>query len=123
MLEVSLGRSEASSHKSSGLRLGGSFPQPRADQDAPGRFLTPVALCYLDASALFKRYKTERGSNVIDHLMHGSRGHRFVTSVIASIEIPGVVTRMLKNKELTLAAADALLDQVRFDMGSLKDSL
>lgn len=51
---------------------------------------------YLDTSALLKRYKTERGTDVIDRLYASKED--LLTSQFACVEVAAVATRALKGK-------------------------
>jgi hypothetical protein len=56
-----------------------------------------MPLYYLDTSALLKRYKTEKGTAVIDELFSSRKpGEVFITSHFTSIEIESVAARALK---------------------------
>ena len=69
-----------------------------------------MPLYYLDTSALLKRYKTEKGTPVIDALFSSRKpGEVFVTSHFTSVEVESVAARALKGRVLTAEACGVLL--------------
>ena len=69
-----------------------------------------MPLYYLDTSALLKRYKTEKGTAVIDDLFSARRQNEvFVTSQFTSVEIESVAARALKGRVLNKKAHGVLL--------------
>jgi predicted nucleic acid-binding protein len=75
-----------------------------------------MALFYLDASALVKRYKTEQGSEVIDYLFEEkSADDRLVASFLVVIEIVGVAVRLRRNQTVTEDQLSELLARFNED--------
>ncbi len=69
-----------------------------------------MPLYYLDTSALLKRYKTEKGTEVIDELFSSRKlDEVFVTSHFTSIEIESVAARALKGNALNKEACGVLI--------------
>lgn len=60
-----------------------------------------MAVFYLDASAVLKRYRTEKGTNVVDDIYDG-RGdeHIILTSQLTCIEVESVAARAKKARIL-----------------------
>ena len=69
-----------------------------------------MPLFYLDTFALLKRYKTEKGTDVIDALFSGRKEDEvFVTSHFTAVEVESVAARSLKGRLLNKRAHGALL--------------
>lgn len=69
-----------------------------------------MPLFYLETSALVKRYKAEKGSEVVDLLFdRKSDDGRLVTSFLAVIEVTGMAVRLRKNGTLTDRGLSELL--------------
>jgi len=61
-----------------------------------------MSLLYLDTSALVKRYKREKGSDVIGSLFERkSRADRVVVSFLVVIEVTGAASRLRQKGILT----------------------
>lgn len=56
-----------------------------------------MTIFYLETSALLKRYKSERGSEVVNTLVDGKQGDEvFVTSQLSLYEVQATVVRLVK---------------------------
>jgi hypothetical protein len=56
-----------------------------------------MAVYYLETSALVKRYKTEKGSDVIEELFNGTKGNEgFATSLFTVLEVTATITRLFR---------------------------
>ena len=90
-----------------------------------------MAVFYLDTSAVLKRYRTEKGTDVVDHLyankrrpdVHGHlRGRRsdvLVTSHFTCLEVESVAARMRKGVRLDSAGYQALLGAFAYDLENI----
>lgn len=77
-----------------------------------------MALFYLDASALAKRYKQEKGSNVVDFVFERQGDARLATSFLAIVELTGAVARLRMSKTLSEVRAAEFFSQFREEMVS-----
>jgi predicted nucleic acid-binding protein len=77
-----------------------------------------MALLYLDTSAILKRYRTEKGTHVVNELYEGApRLDTLFTSHFSCLEFESVAARALKGKLLTQQAYEALLGSFSQDLG------
>lgn len=73
---------------------------------------------YLDTSAVLKRYRTEKGTDVVTELYEGAAPTDIlVTSYFTCLEIESVTARALKGRLLTHEAHDVLLGTFSQDVG------
>ena len=80
-----------------------------------------MAVFYLDASALVKRYRTEQGTAVVDVLLDRRRSEdRFYTSLLSLLEVTSAIHRRLAARYLDELLAQAILARFR---GELFDSV
>jgi len=78
-----------------------------------------MALLYLDTSAILKRYRTEKGTDVVRELYEDrSISGTLVTSHFSCLEFESVAARALKGKLLTQQAYDAMLGSFSQDLGN-----
>ena len=76
-----------------------------------------MLLFYLDTSALLKRYKTEKGTNVIDELFSARMEDEvFVTSHFTTVEVESAASRALKGRVLNKKAYGVLLELFAEDL-------
>lgn len=76
-----------------------------------------MSVYYIESSALFKRYHTERGSEFMDELFAGQReAERFITSYLTVVELEATAARALRGTRITPAAYAALLGRLLEDM-------
>lgn len=75
-----------------------------------------MVVYYLDTSAILKRYRTEKGTDVVEAI-YGLADVFLVTSHFGCLEVEGVAARALKGKILTEEAYDALLNGFAADLG------
>lgn len=75
-----------------------------------------MVVYYLDTSAILKRYRTEKGTEVVEAL-YGLPDVFLVTSHFACLEVEAVSAKLLKGKSLTEEAYDALLNAFAADLG------
>ncbi len=69
-----------------------------------------MALYYLDTSALVKRYRTERGTEVMAALFsHQTLDNAFITSHLTVLEVEAVAARAVGARLLTQRAHGTLL--------------
>lgn len=69
-----------------------------------------MAVFYLDSSALLKRYRTEKGTGVVDAIYDNrSDEHFLVTSQLTCVEVESVAARARKAGLLNIRAYGALL--------------
>jgi predicted nucleic acid-binding protein len=77
-----------------------------------------MAIFYLDTSAILKRYRTEKGSAVIDDLYNQQAEHdALLTSHFSCLELESVAIRAVKGKLLTREAYNSLLGGLARDIG------
>ena len=75
-----------------------------------------MASFYLETSGAFKRYRTERGSDVVDELFDDKcPSEALVSSYLTTIELEAVAARALKGRLLTLPAYRAMLGRFAAD--------
>jgi predicted nucleic acid-binding protein len=78
-----------------------------------------MAIFYLDTSALLKRYRTEKGSDIVDEIYDNfSSRDVIITSYFSCIEFEAVAARALKGRVLTKAAYDAMLGSFSADLAN-----
>jgi predicted nucleic acid-binding protein len=71
---------------------------------------------YLETSGAFKRYRTERGSDVIDELFDDQRPNEaFFSSYLTTIEFEAIAARALKGRVLALPTYRAMLGRFAAD--------
>jgi predicted nucleic acid-binding protein len=75
-----------------------------------------AAVFYLDTSAVLKRYRTEKGTIVIDSLYQVVPRPVLVTSFFTCLEVESVAARMKRGKLLSDEAYGALLNSFGRDM-------
>ena len=87
-----------------------------------------MSLFYLDTAAVLKRYRTEKGTDVVDHLytnrrrpdvtghIKGQRSDVLVTSHFTCLEVESVAARMRKGIRLDSAGYQALLGAFAYDL-------
>jgi predicted nucleic acid-binding protein len=75
-----------------------------------------MAVFYLDTSAVLKRYKTEKGTLVVDSLYQSVERPVLVTSFFTCLEVESVAARMKRGKLLSDEAYGALLNSFARDM-------
>src|SRR3954463_1716157 len=77
-----------------------------------------MAIFYLDTSAILKRYRTEKGTDVLSELYEHLASHdALLTSHFACLEFESVAARALKRRLLNQQAYDALLGGLSDDVG------
>jgi uncharacterized protein len=77
-----------------------------------------MAIFYLDTSAILKRYRTEKGTDVVTELYEQLAAHdALLTSLFSCLEFESVAARALKGKLLTKHAYDVLLGSLSNDIG------
>lgn len=75
---------------------------------------------YLDTSALVKRYRTERGTEVVEQLLaNPSPEDRFFISFLSIIELTSGITRLLRGGQLREDSANEILAAFRRDIREL----
>jgi predicted nucleic acid-binding protein len=75
-----------------------------------------MAVYYLDTSAVLKRYRTEKGTDVVERLYDDSKGDLLLTSQFTCLEVESVAARALKGRVLMQGAYEAM-------MGAFTDDL
>ncbi len=76
-----------------------------------------MASFYVETSGLFKRYRTERGSDILDQLFDQRRpSDRLLTAYFTTVEIEAVAARMLRGAIITLPTYFALLSRYGADL-------
>ena len=76
-----------------------------------------MAVYYLDTSAVLKRYRTEKGSDVVTELYEARAvGDSLMTSHFTCLEVESVAARALKGRVLTQHAYEALLGAFARDL-------
>lgn len=81
-----------------------------------------MRLFYLDSSAIFKRYRRESGTEVVDQILDGPRaGDRFYISFLSALEVTAVVLRLSKGGQLATTIGNQVLADFRQDLGRLFD--
>jgi hypothetical protein len=79
-----------------------------------------MPLFYFDTSAILKRYKSEKGSDVINELFERRKPDEiFVSSLLTAVEVFSSASRMLKGKVLTQEEYDSLTARFLRDFTSL----
>ena len=77
-----------------------------------------MAAFYIDTSALFKRYRSEPGTPIVEELVDRRKpGEVFLTSYLTSLEVEAAVARALKARLLSQRASRVILG--RFSQDSL----
>ncbi len=74
---------------------------------------------YLDASALAKRYKPEKGTRTMRFIFTQVGDYRLASSFLIAVELAGAANRMLKSKVLSELAASELIARLKEDMTSV----
>jgi predicted nucleic acid-binding protein len=77
-----------------------------------------VAVCFLDSSALVKRYVLEAGSSWLATITDPAAGHDLYLARIASVEVNSAVTRRARGGGLTTADAATALGRFRDDFSN-----
>jgi uncharacterized protein len=72
--------------------------------------------CYLDSSALVKRYLSEKGSAWVTGLLAPPAGNTIHLASITGVEVVAVIARRQRGGGLTAAQAAALIAQFRQDL-------
>ena len=76
-----------------------------------------MAVFYLDTSALVKRYRKERGTEVIVELLENPGGDdRFYISFLSILELTSGVMRLVTGGELREGTAKEILARFRYDI-------
>lgn len=75
-----------------------------------------MVVCYLDSSAIVKRYKTEKGTDVVEALYVMDDVFR-TTSHFGCLEVEGFAARALKGRIFSKEGYDALLNGLADDLG------
>jgi predicted nucleic acid-binding protein len=76
-----------------------------------------VPTFYFDSSALLKKYKTERGTDVINEVFDDRRtNEEFVTSYLTLIECYGTFRRLYSNHEISQALFQTYLGDIVRDL-------
>jgi predicted nucleic acid-binding protein len=76
---------------------------------------------YLEPSAMFKRYRRERGSEVVNELFESRTPHEhFATSYLSALEVPAVAARMLRGRVLRPSQYRRLLAQFLIDLTHIR---
>lgn len=76
-----------------------------------------MAVYYLDTSAVLKRYRTEKGTDVVTELYEArTGGDSLLTSHFTCLEVESVAARALKGRMLTQRAYDSLLGAFARDL-------
>jgi len=71
---------------------------------------------YLDTSAIVKRYRREKGTEIIDQLLvDPGEADRFYTSFLSVLELTSAITRLSKAGELSKSVASELLARFHED--------
>ena len=79
-----------------------------------------MAVYYLDASAIVKRYRTERGTDVIDELLNRPVStDRFYSSYLIVLEVTSAILRLTAGAQLTPLASQRTLAQFSRDLEQL----
>ena len=79
-----------------------------------------MPLYYLDTSALLKRYRTEKGTEVLDALFSNrTRDELFITSHFTAVEVESTAARALKGRVLNKKARAVLLGLFADDLENL----
>lgn len=72
---------------------------------------------YLETSALVKKYRTEKGTEVVAELFQHKQGSDiFITSYFTVVEITSVATRLLRAGALTSQAYQVIMGNLSGDM-------
>ncbi len=78
-----------------------------------------MPIYYLDTSAVLKRHRTEKGSDVVAELYEGlAKNEALVTSHFTCLEVESVAARARKGKALGRDAYDAMLAAFARDLES-----
>lgn len=76
-----------------------------------------MAVFYLDTSAVLKRYRTEKGTDIVTQLYEGATPRDvLLTSSFTCLEVESVAARALKGRVLSQHAYDALLGSFSSDL-------
>lgn len=76
-----------------------------------------MPLYYLDTSALLKRYRTEKGTDVVDEIFSArEKDELFITSHFTSVEVESVAARALKGRLLNKKSHGVLLSLFAEDL-------
>jgi predicted nucleic acid-binding protein len=79
-----------------------------------------VTVYYLETSALLKRYRTEKGTDLLDALFESKQESEiFTTSYFTSLEVTSVATRLFKAETITKRSYHQLLGRLSQDMRRL----
>ncbi|MSQ13474.1 MAG: PIN domain-containing protein [Dehalococcoidia bacterium] len=83
-----------------------------------------MTLFYLDTSALAKRYKPEKGSDVVDLVFERmAAGDRVAVPFLAAVGLAGAVTRLCTSRTISERGAADLLARFREEMISQAELL
>ena len=74
-----------------------------------------MALFYLDTSAIIKRHRVEKGTEILDQLLSVQPHDRFYTSFLSVLELTSAVMRLAKGG-LAENAATEILARFRLDV-------
>lgn len=75
-------------------------------------------LCYVDSSALVKRYARELGSEWIQSLMDPSAAHAVYMAQIGTVEVAAGLSRKVRTKELGQGEYESALELFMNDIGN-----
>ncbi len=79
-----------------------------------------MAVYYLETSALLKRYRAEKGTELLDELFnHKTESEVFTTSYFTVLEVTSVATRLLRAGNINRRAHQQLLGDFALDMRQL----
>lgn len=79
-----------------------------------------MAVFYLETSALLKRYRTEKGTELLDELFEGKQESEiFTTSYFTSLEVTSVAARLFKAETITKRSYHQLLGRLSQDIRRL----
>ncbi|MBI4303231.1 MAG: type II toxin-antitoxin system VapC family toxin [Chloroflexi bacterium] len=76
-----------------------------------------MTVYYLDTSAIIKRYREEKGTDVVDQLIdHPLTGDRFYTSFLSVLELTSGVMRLTQSNRLKENEAREIIARFREDL-------
>ena len=79
-----------------------------------------MSVFYLESSALFKRYRTEKGTDVVNTIFAGrTQADIFVTSRLTTLEMESAAARGLKSRTITRQAHGAMVRAFADDLGNI----
>ena len=78
-----------------------------------------MAVYYLDASALVKRYVRETGSSWVASLAGARTGHQVHVAAVTGVELASAITRRRRSGSISVDLATASLEQIRRDLANV----